>query len=42
MAARNINLTDAAGRFVADQVASGACQNASEVVRAGLQRASAS
>lgn len=37
MATRNINLTDALDRFVAEQVASGQFQNASEVVRAGLR-----
>jgi len=37
MATRNINLTDALDRFVADQIASGAYQNASEVLRAGLR-----
>lgn len=37
MATRNINLTDALDRFVAKKVESGAYQNASEVVRAGLR-----
>ncbi len=37
MATRNINLTDALDRFVAELVASGQYQNASEVVRAGLR-----
>ena len=37
MATRNINLTDALDRFVAEQVASGQFQNASEVVREGLR-----
>lgn len=37
MATRNINLTDALDAYVADQVASGEFQNASEVVRAGLR-----
>ena len=37
MATRNINLTDALDRFVAELVASGEYQNASEVVRAGLR-----
>jgi antitoxin ParD1/3/4 len=37
MATRNINLTDALDRFVAEKVESGAYQNASEVVRAGLR-----
>lgn len=37
MATRNINLTDALDAFVAEQVASGQFQNASEVVRAGLR-----
>lgn len=37
MATRNISLTDALDRFVAEQVASGQFQNASEVVRAGLR-----
>lgn len=37
MATRNINLTDALDRFVSQQIASGAFQNASEVVRAGLR-----
>jgi antitoxin ParD1/3/4 len=37
MATRNINLTDALDRFVAEQVATGQFQNASEVVRAGLR-----
>lgn len=37
MTTRNINLTDALDRFVAEQVASGQFQNASEVVRAGLR-----
>lgn len=36
LATRNINLTDALDRFVAELVASGQFQNASEVVRAGL------
>ncbi len=42
MATRNINLTDALNRFVAEQVASGQFQNASEVVRAGLRALKAS
>lgn len=37
MATRNINLTEALDRFVAELVASGQYQNASEVVRAGLR-----
>lgn len=37
MATRNINLTDALDRFVAELVQSGQYQNASEVVRAGLR-----
>lgn len=37
MATRNINLTDALDRFVAELVHSGQFQNASEVVRAGLR-----
>src|SRR5262245_15797755 len=37
MATRNINLTDALDRFVAEQVEKGDFQNASEVVRAGLR-----
>ena len=37
MATRNINLTDALDRFVAEKVSSGSYQNASEVVRAGLR-----
>jgi antitoxin ParD1/3/4 len=37
MATRNINLTDALDRFVAELVASGQYQNASEVVRAGIR-----
>jgi antitoxin ParD1/3/4 len=37
MATRNINLTVALDRFVAEKVESGAYQNASEVVRAGLR-----
>jgi antitoxin ParD1/3/4 len=37
MATRNINLPDALDRFVAEKVASGSYQNASEVVRAGLR-----
>ena len=37
MATRNINLTDALDRFVAEQVESGQFQNASEVVRADLR-----
>jgi len=37
MATRNINLTDALDRFVAELVASGQFQNASEAVRAGLR-----
>ena len=37
MATRNINLTDALDRFVAEQIATGQFQNASEVVRAGLR-----
>jgi antitoxin ParD1/3/4 len=37
MATRNINLTDALDRFVAELVQSGSYQNASEVVRAGLR-----
>jgi antitoxin ParD1/3/4 len=37
MATRNINLTDALDRFVAELIASGQYQNASEVVRAGIR-----
>ena len=37
IAARNINLTDALDRFVAELIASGQYQNASEVVRDGLR-----
>ncbi|HWA21484.1 MAG TPA: type II toxin-antitoxin system ParD family antitoxin [Caulobacterales bacterium] len=37
MATRNINLTDALDRFVAEKVESGSYQNASEVIRAGLR-----
>jgi antitoxin ParD1/3/4 len=37
MATRNINLTDALDRFVAERIESGEYQNASEVVRAGLR-----
>ena len=37
MPTRNIHLTDALDRFVAEQVESGQFQNASEVVRAGLR-----
>ena len=37
MATRNINLTDALDRFVAELIQSGSYQNASEVVRAGLR-----
>lgn len=37
MATRNINLTDALDRFVAEAIASGQYQNASEVIRAGLR-----
>ena len=37
MATRNINLTDALDRFVAELIASGQYQNASEVVRDGLR-----
>lgn len=37
MPTRNINLTDALDRFVAEQVGSGQFQNASEVVREGLR-----
>jgi len=37
MATRNINLTDTLDAFVAERVSSGAYQNASEVVRAGLR-----
>jgi antitoxin ParD1/3/4 len=37
MPTRNINLTDALGRFVAEKVASGSYRNASAVVRAGLR-----
>jgi antitoxin ParD1/3/4 len=37
MATRNINLTPALDAFVAELVASGQFQNASEVVRAGLR-----
>lgn len=36
MATRNINLTDALDAYVAELVATGRYQNASEVVRAGL------
>lgn len=37
MPTRNVNLTDELDRFVADKVASGRYENASEVVRAGLR-----
>jgi antitoxin ParD1/3/4 len=37
MTTRNVNLTDMLDRFVEDRVESGAYQNASEVVRAGLR-----
>ena len=37
MPTRNVNLTDALDRFVADRVASGKYENASEVVRAALR-----
>ncbi|NWG54145.1 MAG: type II toxin-antitoxin system ParD family antitoxin [Hydrogenophilaceae bacterium] len=37
MATRNVNLTPALDSFVADLIESGAYQNASEVVRAGLR-----
>ncbi|MES1199154.1 MAG: type II toxin-antitoxin system ParD family antitoxin [Pseudomonadota bacterium] len=37
MATRNINLTETLDRFVSQQIDSGAYQNASEVVRAGLR-----
>ncbi|HYD88645.1 MAG TPA: type II toxin-antitoxin system ParD family antitoxin [Vitreimonas sp.] len=37
MATRNINLTPALDAYVAEQVASGQFQNASEVLRAGLR-----
>ena len=37
MTTRNINLTDALDRFVAEKISSGAYQNASEVARAGLR-----
>ena len=37
MATRNINLTDALDRFIAEQIEKGGYQNASEVVRAGLR-----
>ena len=37
MATRNINLTDALDRFVAEAIASGQYQNASKVIRAGLR-----
>jgi len=37
MATRNINLTPQLDAFVAEQVASGQFQNASEVLRAGLR-----
>jgi antitoxin ParD1/3/4 len=37
MATRNINLTDALDRFVAELIASGQYQNASEVVRHALR-----
>ncbi|HVY85250.1 MAG TPA: type II toxin-antitoxin system ParD family antitoxin [Caulobacterales bacterium] len=37
MATRNINLTESLDRFVSQQIESGAYQNASEVVRAGLR-----
>jgi antitoxin ParD1/3/4 len=37
MGTRNINLTDALDRFVDRQIESGAYQNASEVLRAGLR-----
>jgi antitoxin ParD1/3/4 len=37
MPTRNVNLTDALDRFIADRVASGKYENASEVVRAALR-----
>lgn len=37
MPTRNINLTDRYDRFVTQQIKSGRFQNASEVMRAGLQ-----
>jgi antitoxin ParD1/3/4 len=37
MPTRNVNLTDALDRYVADRVASGKYENASEVVRAALR-----
>lgn len=37
MATRNISLTDRLDQFVEERVESGAYQNASEVVRAGLR-----
>jgi antitoxin ParD1/3/4 len=37
MPTRNVNLTEALDRFVADRVASGKYENASEVVRAALR-----
>lgn len=37
MATRNINLTPALDAYVAEQVATGQFQNASEVLRAGLR-----
>ena len=37
MTTRNVNLTTALDQFVEDQIRSGAFQNASEVVRAGLR-----
>jgi antitoxin ParD1/3/4 len=37
MPTRNVNLTDELDRFVADKIASGRYENASEVIRAGLR-----
>ena len=37
MPTRNVNLTDELDRFVAEKLASGRYENASEVVRAGLR-----
>lgn len=37
MPTRNVNLTDTLDRFVADRIASGKYENASEVVRAALR-----
>ena len=37
MTTRNVSLTETLDRFVEDRVASGAYQNASEVMRAGLR-----